>query len=94
MEVNIRYHPLVLEDDIPALSGTIKKRVKAAIENKLTVAPELYGEPLRGSLTPFWKLRVGDWRIVYGIEKGTVYIHAIAHRRHIYTSIASKRIRK
>ena len=49
-----------------------------------TVAPEIYGEPLRGTLKQSWKLRVGDWRIGYIIVKKIVKIIIIGHRSRIY----------
>lgn len=91
MAVDILYHPDVIKDDIPNLSGDIAKRIKKAIENKLATHPELYGEPLRGTLVPLWKLRVDDWWIVYDIWEDAVYIHAIGHRRNIYNNIILKR---
>ncbi|MBX2866750.1 type II toxin-antitoxin system RelE/ParE family toxin [Candidatus Kaiserbacteria bacterium] len=93
MGLDVNYHPHVLSHDIPDLSKTIRTRIKKAIEKKLCSHPEIFGEPLRGSLVPLWKLRVGDYRIVYDFKGVTVYIHAIGHRKHIYTRIAPKRTR-
>ncbi len=93
MEVEVYYHPKVLTEDIPSLSKTVRLRIKKAIENKLLTYPQTFGEPLRGSLVPLWKLRVGDYRIVYDLKDTKVYIHAIGHRKHIYTRIAPNRDR-
>lgn len=87
----IIYHPLVVDCDIPALDPTAAVRIKAAIERKLTASPEIYGIPLRGTLKPYRKLRVGDWRVVFTIEKRTVRIIVIAHRREVY-DIAERRV--
>lgn len=91
MGLEVRYHPKVVSDDIPSLSKAVRGRVKKAIENKLLDHPEIFGQPLRGSLVPLWKLRVGDYRIVYDVSNEVVYIHAIGHRKDIYTRIAPKR---
>jgi mRNA interferase RelE/StbE len=32
-----------------------------------------------------FKIRVGDWRVVYTIEKDTIIIKAVGHRREIYS---------
>jgi len=43
-------------------------------------------EPLKGELAGLYKLRVGDYRVIYEIlhEERTIVIHAIGHRREIY----------
>ena len=87
----ISYHQLVVSRDIPHLDSSIAKRIKSAIEQKLMTTPAIYGFPLRGVLKPYWKLRIGDWRIVYTIVSRGVRIIAIAHRREIY-SLVEKRI--
>lgn len=80
----IYYHPKVIQDDIPLLSAIWKARIKNAIEEKLTTAPEKFGKPLRQSLGGYRKLRVGDYRIVFRIKDRTVLIFAILHRSVVY----------
>ncbi len=46
--------------------------------------PARYGMRLRRSLAPLWKLRVGDYRVVYGIEGRAVRIWIITHRKEAY----------
>lgn len=93
MGLEILYHPKVLSQDIPSLSSAVRLRIKKAIDKKLLTHPQTFGEPLRGSLVPLWKLRVGDYRIVFDVVDNRVYIHAIGHRKHIYTRIANNRDR-
>jgi mRNA interferase RelE/StbE len=66
------------------IPANIKGRIKAAIETRLMTEPLKYGLPLRGTLKKYWKLRVGDYRIVYEIVESKVIIYKIAHRRDIY----------
>ena len=80
----IIYHPDVASRDIRHLSGDIKLRIKKAIETKLVLAPHEFGAPLRRTLKGYWKLRAGDWRIIYKIVENTVVILRIGHRREIY----------
>lgn len=94
MGLVIYYHPKVVSEDIPQLPKAISVRIKKAIEAKLATHPETFGAPLRGSLVPLWKLRVGDYRIVFDITDSKVYIHAIGHRKHIYSRIANNRNRE
>lgn len=86
----VLYHPKVVKDDIPALSLVWKERVRKAIEEKLTSAPEYYGKPLRQSLRGYRKLRVGAYRVVFRIEDDTIYILAILHRSVVYKKVVER----
>jgi len=88
---DIVYHPDVTEKDIPKLSAFGKDKIKKAIEEKLTIYPEVFGKPLRLSLKGYRKLRVGDHRIIYRIESKKVKIFCIGHRSIVYER-ANKRI--
>lgn len=83
------YHPDV-EGDIARIDEKTKKRIKTAIENRLMLAPHLYGEPLRKTLKGYWKLRVGDYRIVYKIVKDEVWILGIIHRKEVYEKVEKR----
>jgi mRNA interferase RelE/StbE len=85
------YHPLVVKRDIPRLDKSISLRIQSAIEIKLMTRPEIYGIPLRATLKKLWKLRVGDWRIVYEIKNKTVNVLVIAHRGEVY-DMANERL--
>ena len=80
----IKYHEKVIADDIPKLSTADKRRIKLAIEQKLTSEPEIFGVPLRRSLKGYRKLRVGDYRIIFQIENTVIKILVIQHRSVIY----------
>lgn len=80
----ISYHPAVVKEDIPSLGSRDKERIRRAIEQKLMTQPDLFGLPLRRSLKGYWKLRVGDYRIVYRIERMTVLVFVMRHRRDVY----------
>jgi mRNA-degrading endonuclease RelE of RelBE toxin-antitoxin system len=47
----IEYLESVVQDDIPRLSTTARKQVRAAIERRLGVHPVEFGKPLRYSST-------------------------------------------
>lgn len=79
----IIYHPDV-QKDLTHISSEIKQRIRKTIESKLTLAPHEFGETLRRTLKGYWKLRVGDYRVIYKIEGNTVIIFRIGHRREIY----------
>ena len=79
----IFYHPDI-KKDLSKISTPDKHRIQKAIETKLTIAPEEFGEPLRRTLKGYWKLRVGDWRVIFQTQHKTVTILRIGHRREVY----------
>lgn len=91
MSFKIIYHELVVKEDIPALSKSMKVRIRKAIEEKLMTFPENFGKPLRRSLKGYRKLRVGDYRVIYRIEELTIKIFLIQHRKLVYQK-GSKRL--
>lgn len=80
----IVYHYLVVRDDIPKLPTEWKEKVRRAIEERLITHPDLYGKPLRRSLKGYRKLRVGDWRVIFKIQKNIVRVLIIQHRSVVY----------
>jgi len=80
----LRYHPDVRDVDIPALNANARARIKRAIETRLAAAPHQYGEPLRKTLKGYWKLRVGDYRVVFKIAGNEVWILGIMDRKDVY----------
>lgn len=87
----ILYHSTVVKKDISNLNSAEAERIKTAIKQKLTVNPALYGVPLRGTLRQLWKLRVGDWRIVFSIDGNEVKVLVIANRKDVYR-LANRRL--
>ncbi len=86
----VLYHHLVIQEDIPRLSPLWKEKIRSAIGDKLATKPEVFGTPLRRSLKGYWKLRVGDYRIIYRIERLKIKIFVIRHRSIVY-DLAAKR---
>ena len=85
------YHPAVLADDLPAINRNLPTRICRAMEQRLTAAPTHYGEPLRQQVRGYWKLRVGDYRIVYRLVGQEVWIYSIPLRRDVY-AVSPKRL--
>jgi len=86
MSYILKYHPKVKNSDIPKLDFNVKSIIKKAIESKLIDNPLNFAIPLRKTLKPYFKLRIGNYRIVFKIEEKTktIYILAISHRKDIY----------
>jgi len=91
VKFTIIYHEDVVSEDIPKLVSAWKNNIRVAIEGKLTIEPETFGKPLRRSLRGYRRLRVGDYRVVFRIERKTVKILLIEHRSVVY-KIIDKRI--
>lgn len=87
---DIIYHRHVVSRDIPKLSSEWRQKVRTAIEERLMTHPDLYGKPLRRSLKGYRKLRVGDYRTIFKIDKNTVKVLVIQHRSAVYAE-AEKR---
>ena len=87
MLFTLRYHPAVRSDDLPLIDRKMKDRIRRAIEERLQTLPHEYGEPVRKTLKGYWKLRVGDYRVVFKIMKSEVWILGIRHRKEIYKDI-------
>ena len=86
MSFTVIFHPAV-KNDAAAISKAIRDRIKSAIAIRLTSEPAKYGKPLRGTLAGYWKLRVGDWRVVYAIYGKEVVVFAIKHRSGVYDEV-------
>jgi len=84
------YHPAVQREDIPRIDAGLRARLARAISERLTTAPQRFGEPLRGTLKGYWKLRVGDYRVVFQVVGQEVMILAIIHRRDVYERVAGR----
>jgi len=62
------------------------------IVNKINWLAENFDQvnlfPLSGNLSGFYKLRVGDYRVIYSLDQNseTIVIEKVGHRREIYKS--------
>jgi mRNA interferase RelE/StbE len=82
----------VRADDLPKISVEARRRIGRLIETRLGTEPARFGVPLAGSLRGYWKLRVGDYRVVFKVAEKDVWILAVLHRRDAY-ELASRRVR-
>jgi mRNA interferase RelE/StbE len=92
VEYVLKYHPSVKTEDIPKLDKRMATRIREAIETRLLTAPQEYGEPLRRTLKGYWKLRIGDYRVVFRVQSKDIIILGIIHRKEVYQIIEKKRI--
>jgi mRNA interferase RelE/StbE len=76
------------------LGHVAASEILAAVEKKLTVDPEGYGDPLRKDLSGYYKLPVGQWRVVYHVDDDLVLVLVLAvgkraegDRENIYSQL-------
>ena len=86
----LRYHPAIADEDIPRIPRNFHRRIAGAIESRLTHAPHQYGAFLRKTLKGYWKLRVGDYRVVSKIEENEVWVLGIRPRKTVYEDILQR----
>ncbi|RLC57095.1 MAG: type II toxin-antitoxin system RelE/ParE family toxin [Chloroflexota bacterium] len=72
--------------ELARLDKPVGRRIVERINWLALRVDEIRLEPLKGELAGLYKLRVGDYRVIYEIlhEERTIVIHAIGHRREIY----------
>lgn len=70
--------------DLEKLDKIIARRVLKKITWLSKNFEQVVPEPLSGELKETYKLRVGEWRVVYTAEGKAVIIQFIGHRREIY----------
>lgn len=74
------------EDDLCILDKKVRGRIVNKIQWFAKHFPNVISESLSNKWKNFYKLRVGDWRIVYQIEYDNkfIVIYRIARRDKIY----------
>jgi mRNA interferase RelE/StbE len=87
MPFGLLYHPAGGEEDVPQIPRNLRRRIAEAIEVRLAHSPQQYGVPLRKTPKGYWKLRVGDYRVVYKVAGEDIVILAIRHRKTVYDDI-------
>ena len=90
MAYNLNYHADVKRIDLGKIDNKNKKMIKRAIEERLTASPEVFGKPLRRSLKGYWKLRVGNYRVVFKVVGDVIRVLAIIDRKAVYQQSAKR----
>ncbi|MBI5971346.1 MAG: type II toxin-antitoxin system RelE/ParE family toxin [Deltaproteobacteria bacterium] len=86
----VLYHADVKSKDLLVIDAKTRARIKNAIETRLATEPQRCGEPLRRNLRGYWKLRVGDYRVVFKVAGAEVLVFAIMHRKDVYEKVESR----
>lgn len=81
MEYEIQYKPQALRD-LEALDWAVRRRVLKKVD---ALRHNLSGDVKRlVSYTPGWRLRVGDWRVLFEISGSVIVIWRVVHRSEAY----------
>jgi mRNA interferase RelE/StbE len=72
------------QEDFDALPSTIKGRVLAVFE-RLQRWPSVSGaKPLRGEWSGHYRIRTGDWRVIFRPVSPDVVVVRVKHRSQVY----------
>jgi len=74
------------EDALRRLDKPRSQRVLEKIKWLATNLPDVAPEALAGEWRDFYKLRVGDYRVIYTVDEPArrIVIHLVGHRRDVY----------
>ncbi len=64
----------------------LPQKIQIRVKEKLCTLKDnpFAGKKLTGDLTGEFSFRIGDYRIIYTIEKDEIFAEAIGHRKDIY----------
>ena len=81
MDYEVRFKPKA-DKDLDALQPDMAKRV---IEKIARLRTNLEGDVKRlTNFSPEYRLRVGDYRVLFEVEGNSVIVYRIVHRREAY----------
>ncbi|MDB5333650.1 MAG: cytotoxic translational repressor of toxin-antitoxin stability system [Phycisphaerales bacterium] len=81
MRYEVEFRPSALRD-IAGLSRDVAGRIIEKIE---AMRVDLAGDVKRlKQFVPRYRLRVGDWRVLFEIDQSRVVIWRVRHRREVY----------
>jgi len=80
--LTVLLHPKAAKE-LKAIDNQIRNRIIDPVK-ELRISPEKIGKPLKQS--DFWSLRVGDYRVIYQIDKSRdqVVILFVGHRSTVH----------
>ena len=72
--------------ELARLGNVTGRRIARRIKWLAQSADTMKSEGLKGELAGLFKLREGDYRIIYQVlrQEKTIVIHSIRHRREVY----------
>ena len=85
MAYSVSFEPESI-DDLDSISQVMRVRILKKIEWLSVNFEKVSARPLTGQWSGFYKLRVGDYRVIYefDIENQLIFVARVGHRREIY----------
>ena len=81
MTYEIEFKPRAIKD-LQTLPRDIQRRILAKIES---LSKDLAGDVKRlTNFTPEYRLRVGDYRVLFEVEANVVIVYRVLHRKDAY----------
>jgi mRNA interferase RelE/StbE len=85
MNFRVEFTPQA-EEDILLLDKSVAQLIVNKIDRLSQSIENIVPTPLKGKFKGKYKLRAGDWRIIYSFENSAqlITIYAVRHRREVY----------
>jgi mRNA interferase RelE/StbE len=81
MKYDVQFKPRAVKD-IEKLSSQLQTKVIKGIE---IMSDDLKGDVKRlTNFSPEYRLRVGDYRVLFEIENKSIIVYRVRHRREVY----------
>ena len=82
---SVKFTPTAV-DDLARLNKPIAQRIFTKIRRLAENFEALTPEPLAGQWDGIYKLRIGDYRVLYTFNKAepSLTVHFVRHRREVY----------
>jgi len=81
MEYAVEFKPKAIKD-LDSLQPDTARRI---VEKTAGLRNNLQGDVKRlTNFTPEYRLRVGDYRVLFEVEGGCVMVYRVRHRRDVY----------
>ena len=81
MKYDVQFKPRAVKD-IEKLSPQLQTKIIKGIE---IMSDDLSGDVKRlTNFTPEYRLRVGDYRVLFEIENESIIVYRVRHRREVY----------
>ena len=75
-----------IREDFKQIHPSVVEKIIKAVQHRLSLAPHVIGEPLKGTSNLVWKIRFSDYRILYTMNRKAkeVWVLSVRHRSVVY----------
>ncbi len=85
MSYRVEFEPQAITD-LERIAASTRERILRKINWLALNFDQIFPEALKGDLSDFYKLRIGDYRVLYDLDSlnQTIVVVRAGHRREIY----------